>query len=192
MNGRVLPERTICASLPDPSSRAMPKAKTITLYQPLERSTMRTTFKLAGFAIALAGVSVSAATAQTSPGTIDGRWDASLIRSNGDTIPFRLDISGDGANTKGTFYNGFQSFDSTTSGSYKDGNLTLNVDHYLTSINATLKNGELVGQSCDPESGVDRRLRLQSCATCRGSAAERRTPDRRQLHPSVGDTFRKR
>jgi thiol-disulfide isomerase/thioredoxin len=107
---------------------------------------MRITFKLAGFAIAVAGVSVSAATAQTSPGAIDGRWDASLIRSNGDTIPFRLDISGDGANTKGTFYNGFQAFDGTTSGSYKDGSLTLDVDHYLTSIQATLKNGELVGQ----------------------------------------------
>jgi thiol-disulfide isomerase/thioredoxin len=107
---------------------------------------MRTNFKLAGFAIALAGVGVSAATAQTSSGAIDGRWDASLIRPNGDTIPFRLDIAGDGANTKGTFYNGFQPFDGTTSGSYKDGNLTLNVDHYLTSIHAVLKNGELVGE----------------------------------------------
>lgn len=107
---------------------------------------MRTNFKLAGFAIALAGVGVSAATAQAGAGAIDGRWDASLIRPNGDTIPFRLDISGDGANTKGTFYNGFQVFDGSTSGSYKDGNLTLNVDHYLTSIHATLKNGELVGE----------------------------------------------
>lgn len=107
---------------------------------------MRTNFKLASLAIALASVGVSAATAQAASGAIDGRWDASLIRPNGDAIPFRLDISGDGANTRGTFYNGFQPFDGTTSGSYKDGNLTLNVDHYLTSIHATLKNGELVGE----------------------------------------------
>jgi len=107
---------------------------------------MRTNFKLAGFAIALAGVGVSAAMAQAGAGAIDGRWDASLVRPNGDTIPFRLDISGNGANTKGTFYNGFKPFDGSTSGSYKDGDLTLNVDHYLTSIHATLKNGELVGE----------------------------------------------
>ena len=98
---------------------------------------MRTNFKLAGFAIALAGVGVSAAMAQAGASAIDGRWDANLVRPNGDTIPFRLDISGDGANTKGTFYNGFKPFDGSTSGLYKDGNLTLNVDHYLTSIHAT-------------------------------------------------------
>ncbi len=107
---------------------------------------MRTNFKLAGFAIALAGVGVSAAMAQAGAGAIEGRWDANLVRPNGDAIPFRLDISGDGANTKGTFYNGFKPFDGSTSGLYKDGNLTLNVDHYLTSIHATLKNGELVGE----------------------------------------------
>ena len=77
---------------------------------------MRTKFKLAGFAIALAGVGVSAAMAQAGAGAIDGRWEASLVRPNGDTIPFRLDISGDGANTKGTFYNGFEPFDGSTSG----------------------------------------------------------------------------
>lgn len=107
---------------------------------------MKAKFKLAGFVIALAGIGVSTATALAGSSAIDGRWDASLIRPNGDTIPFRLDISGDGANTKGTFYNGFQPFDGTTSGSYKDGNLTLNVDHYLTSIHAVLKNGELIGE----------------------------------------------
>jgi len=107
---------------------------------------MRTNFKLAGFAIALAGVGVSAAMAQAGASAIDGRWDANLVRPNGDTIPFRLDISGDGANAKGTFYNGFKPFDGSTSGLYKDGNLTLNVDHYLPSIHAKLKHGELVGE----------------------------------------------
>lgn len=106
---------------------------------------MRTKFKLTGFAIALAGVGVSAAVAQAGAGAIDGRWDANLVRPNGDTIPFRLDISSEGANTVGTFYNGFTPFDRSTSGSYKDGSLSLNVEHYLTSIHATLKNGELVG-----------------------------------------------
>jgi len=65
---------------------------------------MKTNSRLAGFAIVLAGVGVSTAMAQAGMCAIDGRWDASLVRPNGDTVPFRLDISGDGANTRGTFY----------------------------------------------------------------------------------------
>ena len=107
---------------------------------------MKAALKRSGIAIALASVGVLGAVAQ-SANTIDGRWDAALVRPNGDTIPFRLDISGNGSATKGTFYNGFQPFDSTTSGSFQDGKLTLNIDHYLTSIHAELKNGELTGEA---------------------------------------------
>jgi len=97
-------------------------------------------------AIAVAGFGASVAIAQSAANTIDGRWDATLVRPNGDTIPFRLDISGSGSTTKGTFYNGFQPFDSTTAGSFQDGQLTLNIDHYLTAIHAKLQNGELTGE----------------------------------------------
>ncbi len=106
---------------------------------------MKSTLIRAGYALALAGFGASTALAQAATGSIDGRWDAALVRPNGDTIPFRLDISGDGANTKGTLYNGFTPFDGTTSGSYQNGELTLNIDHYLTSIHASLKDGALVG-----------------------------------------------
>ena len=67
-------------------------------------------------AIAVAGFGASLAIAQSGANAVDGRWDAALVRPNGDTIPFRLDISGSGTATKGTLYNGFQPFDSHNGG----------------------------------------------------------------------------
>jgi len=75
---------------------------------------------------------------------IDGRWDAALL-NNGPAVPFRLDISGSGPTLKGTFYDGFRPYDATTSASFKDGTLVLKAEHYLTTITATLKDGELNG-----------------------------------------------
>jgi hypothetical protein len=60
-------------------------------------------------------------------------------------VPFRLDISGTGGTLKATFYDGFNPYEATTSASFQDGKLILNVEHYLTTINATLKDGELTG-----------------------------------------------
>src|SRR5262249_27883552 len=76
----------------------------------------------------------------------DGRWDASLIQANGSVIPFRLDISGSGSGLKGVFYNGFQPYEQTTSAWFKDGKLVLKVDHYLTTLTASLANGQLEGK----------------------------------------------
>jgi thiol-disulfide isomerase/thioredoxin len=92
------------------------------------------------------GATISQAPAQnqTGPAAIDGRWDASLI-NHGNVIPFRLDISGSAPSLKGTFYDGFLPYDGTTSATFADGKLTLNVEHYLTTITATLKDGQLVG-----------------------------------------------
>lgn len=73
-----------------------------------------------------------------------GRWDAVLSR-NGTDIPFRLDIKGSGDNLQGVFYDGFKPYDGTTSASFKDGKLTLNVEHYLTTISADVKGGQLDG-----------------------------------------------
>ncbi len=82
-----------------------------------------------------------------SPGSPpDGRWDASLIQSNGTVIPFRLDISGSGAALKGTFYDGFEPYEQTTSASFENGQLVLHIDHYLTTITASVENGELKGK----------------------------------------------
>ena len=75
---------------------------------------------------------------------IDGRWDAKLVQ-NDSVIPFRLDISGSGPTLKGTFYDGFTPYDGTTDATYDHSRLTLNVQHYLTAIKATLQDGQLVG-----------------------------------------------
>jgi hypothetical protein len=61
-------------------------------------------------------------------------------------IPFRLDISGSGARLKGTFYNGFEPYEQTTRASFENGQLVLNIDHYLTTITATVQDGELKGK----------------------------------------------
>lgn len=76
---------------------------------------------------------------------IEGRWDAQLDHK-GTTIPFRLDISGSGSSLKGTLYDGFRAYEYTTGASYKDGELVLNIDHYLTTITAKFENGRLVGE----------------------------------------------
>ena len=74
---------------------------------------------------------------------LEGRWSATLVQG-GVTIPFRLDISGDGDKAVGTLYNG-EDKEFTTSASIKDGKVELNFDHYLTSIVATVKDGQLDG-----------------------------------------------
>ncbi len=89
-------------------------------------------FLLAGGTLALAGTPV------------EGRWDAQLVQKDG-VIPFRLDITGEGPTLKGTLYDGFRPYEYTTSATFKDGKLVLDVEHYLTTITATVKDGKLVG-----------------------------------------------
>jgi thiol-disulfide isomerase/thioredoxin len=96
-----------------------------------------------GLSAAIAAFGATAAWAD-SAASIDGRWDATLI-VNGAEIPFRLDISGDGATLKGTLYNGDDK-EFTTRASFENGKLVLNQEHYLTKIIATLKDGELQGK----------------------------------------------
>ena len=107
---------------------------------------MLRTSKNIGLAVAFAGFGASIAMAQSpsSAALLDGRWDATL-NNRGIVVPFRLDISGSGPTLKGTFYNGFTPYDGTTSASFQDGKLVLNVEHYLTTITATVKDGQLDG-----------------------------------------------
>src|ERR1700683_1468226 len=86
----------------------------------------------------------TAHTAASSAAAIDGRWNASLTPEN-TLIPFRLHISGSGPTLKGTLYDGFEPYDGTTSATFHDGKLVLNIEHYLTTITATLTGGELIG-----------------------------------------------
>ncbi|MDO7843198.1 peroxiredoxin family protein [Sphingomonas immobilis] len=83
-------------------------------------------------------------TAATTTSPVAGRWDAVLSRGGVD-IPFRLDIKGQGNALQGVFYDGFQPYDGTTSATFENGKLTLNVEHYLTTISADLKDGTLTG-----------------------------------------------
>jgi thiol-disulfide isomerase/thioredoxin len=107
---------------------------------------MTTLLKKAAFAVTFLGFVVALAAAQSTntPDSVDGRWNARLIQ-NGMEIPFRLDISGAGSAVKGTFYDGFKPYDGTTSGTFQNGKLVLNAEHYLTTITATLDNGQLKG-----------------------------------------------
>ncbi len=77
--------------------------------------------------------------------SVDGRWDAELTTASGNEIPFRLDLSGSDERLKGTLYDGFRPYDGTTSATFRNGKLVLNVEHYLTTITAQLKDGKLVG-----------------------------------------------
>jgi thiol-disulfide isomerase/thioredoxin len=101
-------------------------------------------FLKAASLVALLSASSGAALAQSNAAAIDGRWDA-VISHNGVDVPFRLDISGEGQSLKGTFYDGFKPYDGTTSASFQDGKLTLNIEHYLTTIDASLNDGKLSG-----------------------------------------------
>jgi hypothetical protein len=105
---------------------------------------MKTSLKASTCAALLLGGMAAPAIATAADSPVAGRWDAVLSR-NGTDIPFRLDIKGDGPSLQGVFYDGFKPYDGTTSASFQNGNLVLNVDHYLTTINARLDNGQLNG-----------------------------------------------
>ena len=100
---------------------------------------MKLLVKVAGLAVLASGSAAAFA-----GDTVAGRWDAQLVR-NENVVPFRLDISGSGPTLKGTLYDGFRPYEDTTSASFKDGKLVLNIEHYLTTITAKLDHGKLVG-----------------------------------------------
>src|SRR5580698_2003905 len=96
-------------------------------------------------AVGILSTFATAASAQSPEApTIDGRWDASLIQKNA-VIPFRLDISGAGPTLKATFYDGWKANETTTAAKFENGVLTLELEHYLTTITATYKDGHLTG-----------------------------------------------
>lgn len=75
--------------------------------------------------------------------SLAGRWDAT-VNVNGVDIPFRFELSGEGAATKGTFFNGDVRFNST-SGHSGNGSLALGWDYYASRLEATYKDGALDG-----------------------------------------------
>jgi thiol-disulfide isomerase/thioredoxin len=96
------------------------------------------------FAVLL-GIGITAPRARADSAVkLDGRW-AATVNQGGIVIPFRLDISTSGDSVVGTLYNG-EDKETTTSASIRDGQVELNFEHYLTSIKATVKDGELDGE----------------------------------------------
>jgi thiol-disulfide isomerase/thioredoxin len=107
---------------------------------------MKALSRSTGIAILFSSLCAWMAVAQTTTGSdsVVGSWDARLV-SHEVVIPFRLDIAGSGPNLRGIFYDGFKPNDGTTSATFQDGKLVLKVEHYLTTITATLKDGQLAG-----------------------------------------------
>jgi thiol-disulfide isomerase/thioredoxin len=85
----------------------------------------------------LAALTVNAA-------SVAGLWDAT-VTVNQTEIPFRLQFAGDGRQLQGWFFNGDEKVTST-SGYLENGRLLLQLDHYATRLEATLKDGVLEGQ----------------------------------------------
>jgi len=105
---------------------------------------MKMNLKVASLTALLLSSSASFAATPAANAEIAGQWDAVLSRSGID-VPFRLDIKADGGKVQGVFYDGFQPYDGTTSASFENGNLVLNVEHYLTTISAKFADGKLAG-----------------------------------------------
>ena len=67
--------------------------------------------------------------------SIAGLWDATVV-TGGVEIPFRFEITGQGAATKGSFFNGDDRMTST-SGTFENGALSLGFDELGTTLQAT-------------------------------------------------------
>jgi len=76
-------------------------------------------------------------------GTPDGVWSGTATY-NGQQVPLRLEIAGNGDQVQGALINGKERSPSS-SGSYSNGYLVLRFDYYANIIDATLKDGTLTG-----------------------------------------------
>jgi thiol-disulfide isomerase/thioredoxin len=101
---------------------------------------MKTKF-LAALLLAIAPVALAQSTPTQS---LAGLWDAT-ISFNGQDIPFRLQIAGEGSNVQGWLFNGDDKV-IASSGSFQNGSLVLNFDSYAAKLEAKLQDGALVGQ----------------------------------------------
>jgi len=95
---------------------------------------------IAKFSLAMLIAIAPAAVAQS----LAGRWDAT-VQVSGVDIPFRFELSGDGANVKGSFFNGDERITST-SGKFENGSLVLKWDDHASKLDAMLHDGVLEGK----------------------------------------------
>lgn len=76
--------------------------------------------------------------------SLAGLWDAS-VNVKGLEVPFRFEISGEGSNVAGTFFNGDARFVSS-GGSYDDGRLVIDWDYTASKLEAAVRNGVIEGK----------------------------------------------
>jgi len=105
---------------------------------------LRSIAGVAAIAFSIGGGNLAYAGTAANDG-LDGRWTAT-IKQGSIVIPFRLDLSVHGNTVTGKLYNGSEDFETTSSAKLENGKLQLNFEHYLTTITADVKAGELDGQ----------------------------------------------
>jgi thiol-disulfide isomerase/thioredoxin len=76
--------------------------------------------------------------------SVDGTWDATVTVNNV-AIPFRIEIEGAGTDVHSYFFNGDERVNPSNTGTFQNGFLVLNFDSYATKLEATLKDGALIG-----------------------------------------------
>ena len=89
-----------------------------------------------------------------SAGPLKGMWDATATL-DGLTVPFHMEISSQGTTARASFFNGEDRFPSTA-GHYENGKLHLEFNYYTATLDAEMKDGELVGTYDRPERGAQR------------------------------------
>ena len=90
---------------------------------------------------------------------------------------------------KGVFYDGFKPYDGTTSASFADGKLTLNIDHYLSTIKAVLDHGQLSGDLSNKAGRGPPRYLFHATRHVDQAAPARAPHYRRQLDHSARSAF---
>jgi thiol-disulfide isomerase/thioredoxin len=75
--------------------------------------------------------------------SLTGTW-SSTLSINGVSVPFLTGVATDGEKAQGWFFNGDQKV-ASTSGTFRDGKLTLNFDQYASKLEANYVDGKLVG-----------------------------------------------
>jgi len=89
-------------------------------------------------------LAIFATTLLVSGQSVEGTWDATVTVNNV-SVPFRIEIDVNGADVHSYFFNGADRVNPSNSGTFQNGSLTLNFDSYATKLEATLKDGILIG-----------------------------------------------
>ena len=75
--------------------------------------------------------------------SIGGQWQGT-VTVDGSEVPFRFELSGDGSNVKGTFFNGDERFIST-SGNYSNHSLELKWEYFAAKLTAKVEGDTIEG-----------------------------------------------